>query len=118
MKFYTNNDLSTIVETVEGNAPSGLSELIPNSTEAAVEKHTPVVSVSGNTVSVNVGSVSHPMEAAHNIAWVEITTTNGVQRKYLKAGSAPVVNFILTDDEKLQEAFAYCNLHGLWKVQG
>ena len=34
-----------------------MTELIANSTDAAVEKHVPVVSVSGNAVHVEVGSV-------------------------------------------------------------
>ncbi len=45
-----------------------MTELIPGSVDAATEKHVPVVTRSGNTVTVNVGSVTHPMLEAHYIS--------------------------------------------------
>ena len=38
-----------------------MQELIPGTSEASGEKHTPVYKVEGNTVHVAVGSVEHPM---------------------------------------------------------
>ena len=38
--------------------------------EASLEKHIPVVTVEGNIVRVNVGSVTHPMSEEHHNAWV------------------------------------------------
>ena len=38
-----------------------MKRIEPGALEASQEKHLPVVSVSGNTVTVNVGSVEHPM---------------------------------------------------------
>ena len=43
--------------------------------EASHEKHIPVVTVEGNIVRVNVGSVTHPMSEEHHIAWVYLQTT-------------------------------------------
>ena len=94
-----------------------MHELVPNSTDAAQEKHVPVVTVNGNTVKVDVGSVRHPMEEAHSIKWVSILTTQGVQRKSLQSSTEPVVEFALCPDEKLIETYAYCNLHGLWMIK-
>jgi len=82
--------------------------------EASHEKHIPVVSVNGNLVKIDVGSVAHPMSAEHSILWVSLKTDKGVYRKYLEVGSAPVVSFALVDEKPLA-AYAYCNLHGLWK---
>lgn len=84
--------------------------------DASLEKHVPVVTVEGNLVTVNVGSAAHPMTEEHLIEWVMVQTNEGRQRKNLKAGSAPVVKFALTDGEKLEGVYAYCNLHGLWKA--
>ena len=93
-----------------------MSELITNTTDAATEKHVPVVTVSGNIVTVDIGSVPHPMAEEHFIEWVYIQTEKGGQRKTLSPGDKPSVTFSLTDDDKLEAAFAYCNLHGLWKA--
>ena len=88
--------------------------LKPNTTDAAGEKHVPVVTVDGNIVTVTVSSVIHPMEDAHYIQWIYLDTEQGGQRKALKPGDAPVAKFALTDGDEPIGAYEYCNLHGLW----
>ena len=89
-------------------------ELVPNTTDAAQEKHVPVATVEGNKVVVNVGSVDHPMAAEHWIQWVYLETDKGGHRKVLNPGEKPHVVFALTEDEKTVAVYEYCNLHGLW----
>ena len=84
--------------------------------EASHEKHIPVVTVEGNTVRVNVGSVTHPMSEEHHIAWVYLQTNRGGQRKCLDVTGAPEVTFALADETPVA-VYAYCNLHGLWKAE-
>ena len=84
--------------------------------EASREKHIPVVAVEGNTVTVTVGSVEHPMSPEHSIEWVYLQTDKGGQRKCLEVGKAPTVTFALADEKPIA-AYAYCNLHGLWKAE-
>ena len=85
-----------------------------NSTDAAVEKHVPVVEQSGSTVLVKVGSVSHPMEEKHFIEVIGVLAEGGkLYRAYLKPGDKPEASFCIP--EKVICARAYCNLHGLWK---
>jgi superoxide reductase len=91
-----------------------MKELIPNTTDAAQEKHIPVVTVSGSSVRVQVGSVNHPMTAEHSIRWVWLETKQGIQKKSLAAGDAPVVTFALAEGDEAVAVWAYCNLHGLW----
>ena len=93
-----------------------MSELVPNTTEAATEKHLPVVEMDGNIVKVSVGSVEHPSTEEHYIAWVYLQTAHGGQRKAIKPGDKPEVSFALQDDE-LIAVYAYCNLQGLWKTE-
>ncbi|MCI1306357.1 MAG: desulfoferrodoxin Dfx [Lachnospiraceae bacterium] len=93
-----------------------MKELTPNTTDAAQEKHVPVAEVSGNTATVKVGSVAHPMLAEHYIEFIILETENGFQKKDLKPGDAPEAVFALADGEKPVAAYAYCNLHGLWKA--
>jgi len=93
-----------------------MSELIPNTTDASAEKHVPVIKVDGNNVTVEIGSAQHPMTEQHYITWVYIQTEKGGQRKMLAPGEEPCAKFVLTDDDRLQSAYAYCNLHSLWKA--
>ena len=92
-----------------------MTALEPGVVEASHEKHIPVVSVNGNEVTVTVGSVIHPMAEEHSILWIYLETDKGGQRKVLKPGEAPVAVFSLSG-EKAIAAYAYCNLHGLWKA--
>ena len=93
-----------------------MTELVPNTVDAAQEKHVPVVEQDGDKVVVKVGSVEHPMVEEHWIEWILIKTEKGIQRKILTPGDAPMAKFALIDDRVL-ETYAYCNLHGLWKAQ-
>ncbi len=93
-----------------------MKQLIPGTVDAAKEKHIPVVSIEGDKVTVNVGSVAHPMSSEHHIAWVYVQTDRGGQRKCLKTDSEPSVTFALCD-EKPVAVYAYCNLHGLWMTE-
>lgn len=93
-----------------------MTELVPNTVEASVEKHLPVVTVSGNKIEVAVGSTLHPMEEAHHIDFVYVETECGGQRKSLKVGQTPKVVFSFEEDKPIA-VYAYCNLHGLWKTE-
>ena len=94
-----------------------LTELVPNTVEASTEKHLPAVTVSGNTINVQIGSTLHPMTNEHYITFVYIETKNGGQRKSLKIGKDPKVSFDITADDSPVAVYAYCNLHGLWKTE-
>lgn len=93
-----------------------MTELVANTTEAATEKHLPIIAISGNEVTVTVGSVIHPMTEEHLINWIYLLTEKGGQRKCLLPGQEPIAKFVLTEDDHAISAFAYCNLHGLWKT--
>ena len=85
-------------------------------TDAAVEKHVPVYTVEDNMVNVQVGSVEHPMIPEHWIEWIVVQTNQGFTVKHLSPSDAPKAVFVLAVGEQLQEVYAYCNLHGLWKA--
>jgi superoxide reductase len=94
-----------------------MEALIPNTADAAGEKHVPVCETSGNLVTVSVGSVAHPMLDVHYIEWIMLETEQGRQRKTLKPGDEPKAVFALADNDKVTAVYAYCNLHGLWKAE-
>ena len=90
-----------------------MDQLIGNTTDAATEKHVPVIETIEGGYKVVVGSVTHPMLDEHYIQWIELVTENTVLRKFLKPGEAPEAVFLT--EEKAIYAREYCNLHGLWK---
>jgi superoxide reductase len=91
--------------------------LTPNSTDAAKEKHVPVIEENGNTVTVKVGSTAHPMVPEHYIQWIYLQSAEGIQCKKLRPGMEPKAVFALSKGDKAIAAYAYCNLHGLWKKE-
>ena len=76
------------------------------------EKHAPVITKNDQGVSVNIGSIDHPMEDKHYIEWIEILTDKGYSRKWLKPGEKPHMKFPVKTE--IKKARMYCNLHGLW----
>ncbi|MBW2980664.1 desulfoferrodoxin [Candidatus Woesearchaeota archaeon] len=83
--------------------------------EEGKEKHVPVVEISGNNVTVKVGSVPHPMEEGHYIALVQILKGDKVVAgKRLYPGDKPEVSVCLDSTEGIR-ARELCNVHGLWK---
>ena len=92
-----------------------MDQLEANSVDAAAEKHVPVISHDRSIVDVSVGSAAHPMTPEHHIAWVILKTGQGFQIKYLDKAGEPKAQFFVSDDDKLEAVYEYCNLHGLWK---
>lgn len=93
-----------------------MTELVANTSDGAAEKHVPVATVSGDTVTVSVGSTLHPMTEEHFIDWIYLQTAQGGQRKNVCRDGKPEVTFALSGGDKPVAVFAYCNLHGLWKA--
>jgi superoxide reductase len=95
-----------------------MSELIPNTIEANVEKHLPIVTkgIADSSINVQIGSALHPMEKEHHIAFMYVESEKGGQRKHLKAGEEPKLEFCFSNDKPIT-VYAYCNLHGLWKTE-
>lgn len=121
LKYYKCKHCGNIIAVVKASgAPISccgekMTEIVPGTADAAVEKHVPVVEIKDGKVIVTVGEVAHPMAPEHYIEWIAISTDQGNQRKILEPGDKPMACFALCDGEKFEAAYAYCNLHGLWK---
>ena len=122
MKFYICKHCGNIIAYVkETGVPvmccgEKMAELVPNTTDAAQEKHVPVIRVDGGVAVVTVGSVAHPMAEEHFIEWIALQTKAGNQRKVLLPGMEARACFALCEGDEVVAGFAYCNLHGLWKA--
>ena len=123
LKFYKCAHCGQIILKVKETAVpviccgQPMNLLTPNTTDAANEKHVPVVSQEGNVVTVKVGSVTHPMLDVHYIEWIVLETTNGYQVKNLKPGQEPEATFVLAEGEEVVNAYEYCTLHSLWATK-
>jgi superoxide reductase len=91
-----------------------MTKLEANSTDAAQEKHVPVVDRKDGKIYVEVGSVEHPMTDAHYIEWIAVASDKGTERVLLSPGEKPQAVFT---DKGSAVVYAYCNLHGLWKAE-
>lgn len=89
--------------------------LAENTTDAATEKHVPVVELADGSTKVTVGSVAHPMADEHYIEWIELLIGERVFRTYLSPGDSPEAVFKVVADGTV--AREYCNLHGLWRTE-
>ncbi|HOV24222.1 MAG TPA: desulfoferrodoxin [Candidatus Marinimicrobia bacterium] len=87
--------------------------IVENTTDAAREKHVPVIEKTADGYKVSVGSVLHPMIDVHYIEWIELDADGQVFRKYLKPGDTPMAIFNVSAENVT--AREYCNIHGLWK---
>ena len=105
LKFYICNHChNVIVKLTDAGVPvmccgEVMQEIKPNTTEAAVEKHLPVI---------------NRKEDKHYIEWIVLETENGYRIQHLAPGEHNYVEFL--NDEKVIAVYAYCNLHGLWKT--
>ena len=84
-------------------------------TDAAKEKHVPVIEKTGNGYKVKVGAVPHPMEDKHWIQWIELVADGVSYTRFLNPGDAPEAEFCIADAKNVV-AREYCNLHGHWKA--
>lgn len=104
-------------EEVKCLLKEGFTILDSSTAEGAGEKHLPIVEKTGQKITVKVGSVFHPMTQEHSIGWVFLETEKGGQIVKLDPGSNPEAEFYLAEGEQAVAAYAYCNLHGLWKME-
>ena len=94
-----------------------MEQLVANTTDAATEKHVPVVTVNGSQVDVVVGEVEHPMTEEHLIAFIVLETKAGYQVAKQHADDAPKASFAVAEGDAPVAVYEYCNLHGLWKAE-
>jgi len=119
--YYCTHCGNIAVKLTDSGAPMSccgepMQELIPNTTDAAQEKHVPVIDGMGAKVNVKVGAVAHPMEEDHYIEWIALLTDCGLQVAWLNPGDKPEALFACPT-VGIFAAYAYCNKHGLWMAE-
>jgi superoxide reductase len=120
LQVYRCSVCGNIVEVVHASAGTlsccnqPMELLNENTTDAATEKHVPVLEKIDGGVKVTVGSVPHPMEAEHFIEWIELIVDGKAYHQFLNPGEKPEAVFMVEGEQ--MSAREYCNLHGLWKA--
>ena len=115
VKFHKNTKTNEVIMVLKDEPlDENEIEMKANSTDAATEKHVPVVTIEGNKVHVEVGSTIHPMTDAHYITFIALVTNNRAVLKKLKPTDEPKADFHLEEFEKVTAVYENCNLHGLW----
>jgi superoxide reductase len=119
LEIYKCDVCGNIVEVVHGGkgqlvcCGEPMTLLKENTTDAATEKHVPVIEKVDGGYKVKVGSVAHPMEEKHYIEWIELLAGEKAYRRFLAPGGTPEAIFHV--EAKDVSAREYCNIHGLWK---
>lgn len=120
VKFYICSHCGNLITFIkESGAPiiccgDPMTKLEANSTDAATEKHVPVINKEDNCIKVVVGEVMHPMLEEHFIEWIACVADGKVDFRYLSPGDEPSAHFCAVTSGIV---YAYCNLHGLWKAE-
>lgn len=91
-----------------------MTALNPGTTDAALEKHVPFVTLSGDQLHVQIGEVVHPMQEEHYIQFILVEQGETTQIVHLKPGQEPKATFTI-DPSRDYVVYEFCNLHGLWK---
>lgn len=87
-----------------------MQKLIPNSVEAAKEKHIPSYEVVEDEIYVK---VNHVMEKEHYIEWIAMVKDNNINICKLYPEQNAECRFKYIPGAAL---YSYCNKHGLWKL--
>ena len=113
------NACGNIVEMLHGGdgqlecCNQAMEKLTPKTSDQGKEKHVPVIEQDSGTVTVKVGSVTHPMEEKHYIEWIEVIADGKAYKQFLNPGDQPQAVFNI--DATSIIAREHCSVHGLWK---
>lgn len=88
-----------------------MKTLVPNSVDAAVEKHVPTYEVKEGKIFVK---VNHVMEEDHYIEWISIVYDEREVTTYFEPGGVPIAHCKYVPGSTI---YAYCNKHSLWKTE-
>ena len=123
IKFYKCNHCGNIaVKVVDKGVPlfccgEKMEELVPDSVDAATEKHVPAVTREEGHIHVNVGSEDPPMTPEHRIQFICRAKEHGSESQTLTPENQPRADFFVSETEKPLRVYEYCNLHGLWVTE-
>lgn len=93
-----------------------MEELIAKENNEGMEKHIPVIKVDGSHVTVEVGSIAHPMIETHYITKIFAVYNGKTLTLSLQPNQEPKVEFDIIESFNTLEIYEHCNIHDLWKA--
>ena len=117
--FYKCSTCGNIIGLIDGDinhmrcCGKEMELMVANSQDAATEKHVPIYEKVGDEIIVKVGEVEHPMDEDHLIMWIAQVSDHQTTRIRLEPGQSTEARFKYIPNSTI---YAYCNKHGLWKV--
>ncbi len=88
-----------------------MTTLVPNSVDAAAEKHVPSFDILEDKIYA---TVNHVMDEDHYIEWIAFVSDHKTIIKYLRPGKEAKAHCKYKPGMAI---YAYCNKHGLWKKE-
>lgn len=82
--------------------------------ETKYEKHLPYVIKNDNNIIISVGEITHPMEDNHYISHVIIMDNDKLSKYEFNPNEEIKIVYNKTRDLII---YAYCNTHGLFKIE-
>lgn len=107
--------LEIVVPGHESGELENIEPLVAKTEGEGSPKHVPIIKRNGENVVIKVGEITHPSEAEHYIAFIELIDGDVSYRKTLKPGEEPKATFKVDTDINKLSAREYCTVHGLWK---
>ncbi len=122
VKFYRCNHCGNLVYVIDDGhvnpvcCGEPMELLKPGTSDGALEKHVPAVTLDDNHINVNIGEVDHPMLPEHHIEWVALVDGGNICIKRLQPGDKPHVVFGQCPHAEHGDRYVYeyCNIHGLY----
>lgn len=99
-----------------GKDPEALIALNIHEANPDENKHVPFIEETAQGYFVKCGKNEyHGTSAEHHTIFIELVVDNKYQyRQYIAHDEKPEATFVVPKGKKV-EAYAFCNLHGLWK---
>lgn len=125
LNLYYCETCKNLVEVLNNNPTLNLQccgkdmkKIESNTTDAATEKHVPVINIEDNSLFIQVGEVMHPMGEEHYIYCIYVVDDLGNYEKItLTPSDNPEISVEFNEKAKKLNVYSYCNLHGLWKKE-
>jgi len=117
--FYRCPVCHSMVELIDNGGHSltccaqSMQLLTAKTEDQADEYHLPVITRRDGLLYVEVGRKPHPQSEDHQVTCIVLVTKQTVRRSDIKSNRAAATVFT---DKDHGDVYAYCNVHGLFKV--
>lgn len=114
MKIYDKDENILLEILLNKESKLDLNLLEINEEKEEVKGHSIKIREAGRFISIKFIN-EHIMIDTHYIKFIIIETNLGMYIRYFKIGDKLEFDFVLAINEKINNIYSYCNVHGLFK---